>query len=349
MNKIYSPWPKSEILAPLINAGGGVRGVQKGRIMSFESLLGNERLKENLIQSLRKGRASHFYLISGPEGSGKHTLARLLAAALLCGQPDKPCLRCGSCRKVLSGSHPDYILVDDPEKKTVPVALIRQTREDMFVRPNEGDRKIYLFPRAQDMGIPGQNALLKVLEEPPAYGVFILLANNSEALLPTVRSRCVELKLQPLPEKLLRRALEAEFPDAAPDTLAAAMTRSGGFLGQARKLLAGESDYPQQTLDFVEAFAGRSSLLLTQTLAPMEKWKREALIPVLQQWTEILEGALACRAGLQALSPLSSRIAAQRSGQDLNKAIGYLQKASQYAQANVSCAAVCGYLVWALR
>ena len=92
--------------------------------MGFETLLGNERLKENLKESLAKGHISHCYLISGPEGSGKRTLARLLAAAILCQGKDKPCGVCAPCRKVLDGNHPDYILVDDPEKKTVPVTTI---------------------------------------------------------------------------------------------------------------------------------------------------------------------------------------------------------------------------------
>ena len=164
--------------------------------MGFETLLGNDQLKENLHAARRKNRLSHFYLLSGPRGAGKHTLADLIAAAMLCKEPDGPCGVCRSCRKVLSHNHPDYITIDDPTKKTVPVDLIREARADIFVRPNEGDKKIYLFPRAQDMGIPGQNALLKVLEEPPAYGVFLLLTDNPEKLLPTVRSRCVELKLQ---------------------------------------------------------------------------------------------------------------------------------------------------------
>ena len=82
--------------------------------MGFESLLGNERLKDNLIQSLRRGRLSHFYLISGARGSGRHTLARLLAAALQC-KDQTLCGTCSGCRKVLNGQHPDFITVDDPE------------------------------------------------------------------------------------------------------------------------------------------------------------------------------------------------------------------------------------------
>ena len=127
--------------------------------MGFQELLGNEQLKQDLAQAFRRGQIGHFYLLCGPRGSGKHTLARLMAAAAQCESREKPCLTCHSCRKVLSGNHPDYITVDDPEKKTVPVDLIRDARADMYIRPNEGNKKIYLFPRAQDMGIPGQNAL----------------------------------------------------------------------------------------------------------------------------------------------------------------------------------------------
>ena len=110
--------------------------------------------------------------------------------------------------------------VEDPEHKNVAVKIIREFREDVFIRPNESDHKIYLLP--QEMGIEGQNALLKILEEPPHYGVFILLTDNPEKLLPTVRSRCTELALQPLEPELLRRTLEKEFPDTPADSIRAA-------------------------------------------------------------------------------------------------------------------------------
>ena len=317
--------------------------------MGFETLLGNEQLKKNLAQSLGKGHISHFYLICGPEGSGKHTLARLLAAAILCQGRDKPCLHCTPCRKALDGSHPDFLTVDDPEKKTVPVDLIRQARADMYIQPNESAHKIYLFPRAQDMGIPGQNALLKVLEEPPSYGVFLLLTDNPDKLLPTVRSRCTELRMQALAEDILRQQLRRDFPDAEDGDISGAISRSGAFLGQARKLLQEGSALSPQTEGFLQAFSSRDPLALVQTLVPMEKWKRDALAETLTFWLELLESALASRGGIQAVSPYARRLARDCTSGQLSQGVACLQKALDYTQSNVSPAAVCGWLEWALR
>ena len=315
--------------------------------MGFDALLGNGRLKENLNRSLARGHISHFYLICGPEGSGKHTLAKLLAAAILCQGTDRPCGKCLACRKVRDGNHPDFITVDDPEKKTVSVDLIRQARADMYVRPNESEHKIYLFPRAQDMGLPGQNALLKVLEEPPAYGVFLLLADNPDKLLPTVRSRCVELRLQALEEPTLAARLKFQFPQAEDGDIQAAIARSGGFLGQAAALLGKEP--PPQTKALVDALTARDPLLLMETLVPMEKWKRDDLADILNTWQELLESALACRAGAAAVSAQARLLAREKTGEELYSMVCSVKRALDYTKSNVSPGAVCGYLEWALR
>ena len=316
--------------------------------MGFEALLGNEQLKADLTAARRKGRLSHFYLISGPEGSGKHTLADLLAAAMLCREEDAPCGVCKSCRKVLSHTHPDDITIDDPDHKILPVRLIREARADIFVRPNEADKKVYRFPRGQDLNIEGQNALLKVLEEPPEYGVFLLLTDNPEKLLPTVRSRCVELKLRALPEPVLKSALCREFPDADQGELDAAVLRSGGYLGQAKEILSG-TGFSEQTVRFAQCYAGRNALELLQTLVPMEKWKRDTLIPELTAWLELLEQAMLVRSGLPGGSKEAAAIAASRSPAELMGAVTALKKSIDYARGNVSCAAVCAWLQWALR
>ena len=314
--------------------------------MGFETLLGNERLKANLAESLAKKHISHFYLISGPRGSGKHTLAKLLASAILCEGSRKPCGVCPHCRKMASGNHPDFITVEDPEHKNVAVKIVRQIREDMFIRPNEAERKIYLFP--QELGIEGQNALLKILEEPPAYGVFLLLTDNPDKLLPTVRSRCTELKMQAVPEDILLKQLGRDFPQAQQEDLLAAISRSGGFLGQARALLEG-GETPPQTEGFVTAFSRKDSLLLAQTLAPMEKWKRDALAEILRSWLEILENALLSRSGIRVVSAQARALAQVRTAGELRDGAQVLKKALDYTQSNVSPAAVCGWLAWELR
>ena len=317
--------------------------------MGFDMLLGNDRLKQNLAGAFARNRVSHFYLIAGPAGSGKKTLARLLAAAAMCSGENRPCLSCSHCRKVMAGTHPDFITIDDPEKKHVPVELIRNARSDVFIQPNEADRKIYLFPRAQDMRVEAQNALLKILEEPPAYGVFLLLTDNAEKLLPTVRSRCTELSLQALPETVLRSALEKACPQAAPQQISGAISRSGGYLGQAMEILQESEDATQTTTAFLQAYANSDSFGLTQVLVPMEKFKRDALVEELERWLPVLADALCARSGSTPTQPMADKICAARSGQDLIRAISALQKAIDYARRNISPGAVCGYLQWELR
>ena len=315
--------------------------------MAFESLLGNMRIKQNLSAAAAKDRFAHFYLISGPKGSGKHTLAKLLACALMCEDANRPCQTCGPCRKIMANTHPDFITVDDPEHKNVAVKIIREARESIFIRPNEGRKKIYLFP--QEMGIEGQNALLKVLEEPPSYCVFIILSDNPEKLLPTVRSRCTELQLTSVDAQILRPWLAARFPAATAQELDAAILRSGGYAGQALEILESGENLPPEVEAFVKSFAGRDVMGLTNVLVPMEKWKRDQALPVFNLWLAALQEALSCRSGVPAASRSAGMLASACSSKDLMRAVNTMQKAIEYTQGNVSVAAVCGWLVWALR
>ena len=315
--------------------------------MAFESLLGNERIKQNLSAAAAKDRFAHFYLISGPAGSGKHTLAKLLAAAMMCESANRPCGSCAACRKILADTHPDVITVEDPEHKNVAVKIIRDARESIFVRPNEGRRKIYLFP--QPMAIEGQNALLKVLEEPPAYGAFLILSDNPETLLPTIRSRCTLLQLTPVQPEILRPWLADKFPSAATEDLNAAIRRSGGYPGQAMEILQRGESLPPEAEAFVKSFAARDAMGLVSTLVPMEKWKRDQALPVFQMWLGFLQEALSCRSGMAAPGRAAKLLAGSRSSKDLLAAVNTMRKAIEYTQGNVSVAAVCGWLTWALR
>ena len=315
--------------------------------MAFESLLGNARIKQNLSAAAAKNRFAHFYLISGPKGSGKHTLANLLACALMCESDRRPCGVCSGCRKIMAGTHPDFITVEDPDHKALPVRMVREARESMFIRPNEGQRKIYLFP--QEMGIEGQNALLKILEEPPSYGVFLILSDNPEKLLPTVRSRCTELALSAVDPAVLRPWLTAKFPAATEEELTAAIRRSGGYPGGALEILESGENLPPEVEAFVKSFAARDAMGLVSVLVPMEKWRRDQALPMFQLWLAALQEGLTCRSGVPATGRGAKMLAQNRSSKDLLDAVRHLQKAIEYAQGNVSIAAICGWLTWVLR
>ena len=136
------------------------------------------RFTQSIMEAAANGALPHAIILSGQ--GDLIAAARFAAAAMQCMQMPHPCGTCTACRKIERGIHPDVITVEDKEHKKVPVKLVRQVRDDMFVRPNEGARKIYILH--QELGIEGQNALLKTLEEPPKYGVFILLTDNPEKL-----------------------------------------------------------------------------------------------------------------------------------------------------------------------
>ncbi len=154
---------------------------------------------------------SHAYLITGGGGDSRGAFAGRLAAAYLCEGDTPPCGRCRACRKVGKGSHPDLSrTAPPPDKAEITVEQIRALRADAYVRPNEGRRKVYVIDPADAMNPAAQNALLKVLEEGPAYAAFLLVSDRPGKLLDTVRSRCELLSLPredalPGPE-LLERA-----------------------------------------------------------------------------------------------------------------------------------------------
>ena len=142
-----------------------------------------------------RGALSHALLFTGP--GDRLAAARFAAAAFQCGGAERPCGACPACRKVREDIHPDVVTVRDPEHKLIAVDVVREVRRDAYIRPNEGARKVYIFPDCALLTEQDQNVLLKLVEEGPPYAAFLFCAENPAAVLQTLRSRCVELKLQP--------------------------------------------------------------------------------------------------------------------------------------------------------
>lgn len=219
------------------------------------SVAGNQRLRQRLGKDLEDGSLSHAYIIEGPKGCGKSTLALALAMALACQSGSDtlhtlPCGKCDSCRKIAGGNSPDVIHVYREEgKATMGVDVIRALRADVHTVPNDLSFKVYLIHDAHTMTPQAQNAFLLTLEEPPAFVLFFLLSQDAAALLETIRSRAPILRMQPVSEKeiedyLLSPEREPKLQRAAmtlkndtPSNFAAVLRMPNGCIGTAIELL----------------------------------------------------------------------------------------------------------------
>lgn len=207
----------------------------------FKDIIGQEQIKEHLQSAITMDKVSHAYILHGELGAGKEYIARIFAMTLQCekGGTD-PCGECRSCKQAESKNHPDIIWVSHEKPNSIGVEDIRsQINNDMEIKPYYGPRKIYIINEAQKMTPQAQNALLKTLEEPPAYGIIMLLTTNIDALLSTIVSRCVVLNMRPVKDRDIEEYLmkQLQIPDYKAK-LCAAFAR--GNTGKAKHLAENE-------------------------------------------------------------------------------------------------------------
>ena len=192
---------------------------------SFKDVVGHKDILKYISSAVENNRVSHAYILNGERGSGKKMLANLFAMTLLCETGDnEPCGKCHSCKQAESGNHPDIIRVTHEKPNSISVDDIRtQVNNTVDIKPYQGPYKVYIIPQADMMTPQAQNAILKTIEEPPSYAVFLLLTENAETLLPTIRSRCVMMKLRNIKDQLVKKYLmeQLEVPDYKADVCVA--------------------------------------------------------------------------------------------------------------------------------
>lgn len=244
-------------------------------MIGFTSFLSNHAVVQTLKRAAAPGgRLSHAYLLHGTAGTGKKTLARIFAAGLLCDSAEqRPCGQCAACRKVEREIHPDLLVVRRPEgKNLISVDQIRSLRENVYLRPNEAQRRVVLMEGAEGMNDSAANALLKVLEEPPPYLVFILTADNRSLLPETIVSRCVCLELGEVPRFQAEKWLLKTFPEEEPALLEEALLCGGGNLGRCVGYLKkdGAAAGFQMALKLLQSLATGREYDVMETLSPLE-------------------------------------------------------------------------------
>lgn len=184
--------------------------------MPFSEIIGHERVVELFRRSLRSGKTAHAYIFEGPASCGRKKTALALIQALFCGTAqDDACGVCPSCRKVAGGSHGDIHIVEPlPDKRDITIAQVREVQRDLALRPYEAPRKACVVEPADRMNPNSANSFLKTLEEPPGNAIIILITENADLLLPTIRSRCQMVRFAPLSPEHIRILLERKGMDA---------------------------------------------------------------------------------------------------------------------------------------
>ena len=242
---------------------------------SFGKVIGHEKIIAHFEEAIQTGKVSHAYLLSGEDGSGKMTLAKAFAKALLC-ENQTGCGDCTACRQVDSGNHPDLIYITH-EKYEIRVDEIRKGINDTIdIKPYSSPYKIYIIDDADRMNQGAQNALLKTLEEPPAYAVILLLTNNKDRLLDTILSRCVTMTLGTIREEKIAAYLQ-EHTDAKEEDIRFAASFSLGNIGKALHVATTEEfkDMFQEAINILTHIKTMETYEIISYLKDLKAYKDE--------------------------------------------------------------------------
>ncbi|AEH44468.1 DNA polymerase III, delta prime subunit [Thermodesulfatator indicus DSM 15286] len=231
----------------------------EAKILSFSEIKGQEKALAILKQAQEENRLPHAYLFLGPEGVGRETTALSLFRRLLCVK-QSGCGECVPCKKFERGNHPDVEIIQ-PQGKSIKIEQIRELEAKLYFRPLEAERRFILFTDAEAMTREAANALLKSLEEPPAYTLFVLIAKSTEGLLPTIVSRCQVLRFRPIPKDTLKELLVKRLGITSEEAEGLAILAEGSV---ARALRLAEKGYLEELARLVKAIAtGKPHLIVS--------------------------------------------------------------------------------------
>lgn len=311
----------------------------------FQDIIGQEQIKEHLQNALSTGKVSHAYIINGERFSGKEYIAKIFAMALQCERDGiEPCQECHSCRQALSDNQPDIIRVTHEKPGSIGVDDIRaQINGDIAIKPYSNPRKIYIVNEAEKMTVQAQNALLKTLEEPPAYAVILLLTTNVNAFLPTILSRCVVLNMKPVADEKVKKYLmeELQVPDYKADVCVAF---ARGNVGKAKQLASSE-DFEKVKEEALALLKYVQDMDVTEMIAAIKKISEYKLdvndyLDILTIWYRdvLLFKATGDANHLVFREELSNirRVAGRTSYEGIEKVIRSLEKAKSRLDANVN-------------
>lgn len=197
-------------------------------------VLGQEFITDAFKKAFNNNKVSHAYIITGPDGIGKSIMAMFMASTILCKGKNKPCTKCDACIKITHENHPDVKMIS-LKGKSIGVDNIRDLIDEIYTKPYEGDKKVVIIKNSDSITVQGQNAILKTLEEPSKDTTIIMLAENINAILQTIQSRCQILRLGRIPKDKIKDYLLGQGVDERKAATAANL--SDGIVGNGLKIL----------------------------------------------------------------------------------------------------------------
>lgn len=258
--------------------------IKTSEIISISQVLSQRPARALLESALKKGRLAHSYLFCGPKGVGKRTTALAFTYHLFCvSGAESPCGECLGCKKLKKGVHPDVMTIS-PEKRDIRIDTIRSIERFIRFSPLEASHKVILIEGAEKMNAEAGNALLKSLEEPPPYALFILLTENIKRLLPTIISRSQIVRFHPLPKETIKHYLVSVkgYEEEMAETLA---ELSSGSLGRALEMA--EKGLLEELNAFVKTVQGNSiesRFKVAERLSRLDRETLELFLYLLTFW-----------------------------------------------------------------
>ena len=254
--------------------------------MDRSDVIGQSALLKDLRGLVDSGRGVHSYIFHGPKGGGKRTISSFFAKMILCREKDKPCGYCKSCRQFDSGNHPDVIKIKD-NNKGIRIEAIREMREEIGIKPFQGEIKVYIIEDGDTMNPYAQNALLKTLEEPPEHSVIIILAENVATLLPTIVSRCQRIRVPRLTIAEMATLIKKEIGSTEEEAQVFAGL-SQGLPGRGLEL-ARSKEYKQMRQDTLGILERLSRSSLSESISCVDYFmdNRDNIVNILdniEQW-----------------------------------------------------------------
>lgn len=306
--------------------------------MLLKDFVSNDTVKNELEEIMKSGKLPHAVIIDGERGTGKKTLAMIIAQYCVCSADCKnPCNICSDCVKFLHGSHPDIFVADSNDLGTLNIESIRNIRSSAYIKPNEAKRKVYILLNCDRMLPPAQNAFLKVLEEPPENVVFIMTCISATSLLQTVRSRSRIFSLFPAEHSLAVNVVKEKFPDKDYNEIEHIVSICGGNIGLSLQILenGGDEEAKRLAADIFRAIMQKNEyqlMLLTNQLTS----SRGFAVNVIDCMLEIAAEAIKASVGAKTVSGNAVEIATKISGKKLLVIMDNIKKAHDILNINVN-------------